>query len=181
MVFKVKHVHNKNLWPHEFLNLVLDIRCHSIESAKFIAGKQWFAAGDDCGSIHVYAYTTKEKVKEIKVEDDGESSVYQLAVHPTESLLLTGSKSTIKLWDWDQGWTCTREFNLLGNNIYLLHLEFGPSGTNTFASATNSSLKVWDIQSTGIIATLPPSWGHTFYTNSHGHFLVTIGDCGDAK
>ncbi|OEL20851.1 hypothetical protein BAE44_0018130 [Dichanthelium oligosanthes] len=66
-------------------------------------------------------------------EAHGEKRVDSLAVHPTDPLLLTASSQdkSIKLWDCDRGWACTRVFEHDGS---VRHLEFGPWDTNTFAS-----------------------------------------------
>ncbi|OEL24219.1 hypothetical protein BAE44_0014762 [Dichanthelium oligosanthes] len=66
-------------------------------------------------------------------EPHGGKQVDSLAVHPTDPLLLTASMldRSIKLWDWAQGWICTRVFD---NRDEVGHLEFGPRDTNTFAS-----------------------------------------------
>ncbi|OEL24218.1 hypothetical protein BAE44_0014764 [Dichanthelium oligosanthes] len=68
-----------------------------------------------------------------KFEPHGGNRVDSLAVHPTAPLLLTASSldESIKLWDWAQGWTCTRVFD---NHNRVRHVEFGPRDTNTFAS-----------------------------------------------
>lgn len=119
----------------------------SIDSTKFIAGEQWFAAGDRSGSVHVYAYATKDKVKEF--EPHNGNSVDLLAVHSTEPLLLTASSASdksIKLWDWGQGWTCTRVFDAHSDRLW--YLTIGPRGTNTFASASeNDGVKVCFVSS----------------------------------
>jgi hypothetical protein len=52
MVLKVTKVHtNDACWVY---------------SAKFIAREQWFVTGDDNGWVHVYSYTTKDKMMEFE-------------------------------------------------------------------------------------------------------------------
>lgn len=103
-------------------------------ATKFIPGEQWFTAGDGNGSVHVYAYTSQHQVKEFQAHP-GES-VRLLSVHPSDPLLLTAPRygGAIKLWDWGQGWTCIRVFEIdqLEANIYD-DLTFGPRDTDTCA------------------------------------------------
>ncbi|CAN6381916.1 unnamed protein product [Urochloa humidicola] len=149
-------------------------QCRQINATKFIAREQWFTAGDQDGFVHVYAYTTKDKVKEFKA-DDGGRTVNLLAIHPTDPLLLTASTfdKLIKLWDWGQGWICTRVFDNMDDTVW--RLMFGPRGTNTFASASFlCDVKVWDIHCSYPIATFKGNENITFYTESR-HFLVTTG------
>ncbi|RLM70073.1 hypothetical protein C2845_PM17G02230 [Panicum miliaceum] len=128
-VFKVKDLHEQR---------------GSIFSTKFIAREQWFAAGDSDGWVHVYAYTTEYKVKEFQHHHG--DHVNQLAVHPTDPLLLTASNhnSLIKFWDWSQSWTCAR---VLNTRCTVWRLTVGPRDTNTFATYSNSGhVKIWDLQ-----------------------------------
>ncbi|TVU20676.1 hypothetical protein EJB05_36895, partial [Eragrostis curvula] len=68
-------------------------------SAKFIAREQWFATGDGDGYLHVYDYTTTDKIKEFQAHRH--KVVDSLAIHPTQPFLLSSSSSDmmIKLWD----------------------------------------------------------------------------------
>lgn len=105
----------------------------AIASIKFIAGEQWFAAGDGDGCVHVYAYPYRaEKDKVNKFEAHGWKVVRYLAVHPKHTLLLTASDGdkSIKLWDWSQGWTCARVIDTHDN---VLCLTFGPRDTSIVA------------------------------------------------
>lgn len=103
-----------------------------IHSIKFIAGA-WFAAGDRNGFVHVYTnpYNETGKVKEFEAHCD--KALSHLAVLPECELLLTASydDKSIKLWDWSQGWACTRVIDTHAN-VY--DLIINPRGTNTFAS-----------------------------------------------
>jgi coatomer subunit beta' len=107
-------------------------------SIKFIAGEQWFAAGDDNGVVHVYAYTfpskIDKKVKELEAYHD--KRVSHLAVYPKHTLLLTASLEgkRIKLWDWSQGWMCAR---VIDTHDSVYHLKVGPRDASTFASTND--------------------------------------------
>lgn len=115
-----------------------------IRSIKFIAGEQWFAAGDHNGCVHVYAYTTSpaeiDKVKEFKAQRD-EAAVSFLAAYPKHTLLLTASTGdrSIKLWDWSQGWTCAR---VITEDNPIDFLRVGPRDTSIFASTYGNVIMV---------------------------------------
>lgn len=54
----------------------------------------------------MFNINTQEKVTAFEAHPD---YIRCLAVHPTQSLILTGSDDmTIKLWDWDKGWKCVQ-------------------------------------------------------------------------
>lgn len=47
----------------------------------------------------------------------------------------------IKLWDWDNKWTCAQVFE--GHSHYVMQIVFNPKDNNTFASASlDRSVKV---------------------------------------
>lgn len=47
----------------------------------------------------------------------------------------------IKLWDWDQKWSCTQVFE--GHTHYVMEVVFNPKDNNQFASASlDRTLKV---------------------------------------
>ncbi|XP_062182925.1 uncharacterized protein LOC133887032 [Phragmites australis] len=149
---------------------------HWITSAKFIAREQWFATVDEDGCVHVYAYTTKDKVKEFEAHKGLRYVV--LAVHPTDPFLLTGSygDTWVKLWDWSKGWECTRRFDV--HSYFVRRLMFDPRDRRTFASVSvDGTLKVWDIvYSSNPVTTLPARENFEYLsTDSHRHFLVTCG------
>ena len=113
-----------------------------IRSAKFITREKWFAIGDGNGWVHVYADPTEEKIKEFKAHR-GES-VSLLAVHSTYPFLLTSSftDTSIKLWNWDQDWACTRTFYMPRAGLF--RLMWNPIDDSTaFAGVSyDKSLKV---------------------------------------
>ncbi|OEL21347.1 hypothetical protein BAE44_0017633, partial [Dichanthelium oligosanthes] len=83
------------------------------------------------------------KIKEFQAE---EYYVCALAVHPTLPYLLSSSRfNLIKLWDWDQGWICTRKFSSeIGRNYDTSEITFNPKDANSFASAGIDGINVCD-------------------------------------
>ncbi len=59
-----------------------------VRTSKFIARKQWFAAGSDDMMVRVFNYNTMDKVKVFEAHSD---YIRSIAVHPTQSYLLTSS------------------------------------------------------------------------------------------
>lgn len=54
---------------------------------------------------------------------------------------------SIKLWDWDNKWTCKQVFE--GHTHYVMQIVFNPKDNNTFASASlDKTVKVWQLGST---------------------------------
>lgn len=77
-----------------------------MRSVAFIARKNWFVCGSDDFHLRVYNYNTQERIASFEAHPD---YIRCLAVHPTQSLVLTGSDDmTIKLWDWDKAWKCVQ-------------------------------------------------------------------------
>lgn len=75
-----------------------------VRCVRFIARKNWFVCGSDDFHLRVFNYNTGERVTALEAHPD---YIRCLAVHPTQSLVLTGSDDmTIKLWDWEKGWKC---------------------------------------------------------------------------
>lgn len=113
-----------------------------IRSAKFISQEHRFAIGDGDGWVRIYADSSEDKIKEFEAHR-GES-VSLLAVHSTYPYLLTSSftDTSIKLWDWDQDWTCTRTFEV--PSMGLFRLMWNPiDGSTTFAGVFyDKSVKV---------------------------------------
>lgn len=111
---------------------VINNDTYIISAIKFIPRKHWFAAGDDHGNVHVYGYTTKDKVKKFKAHRHG---VTWLAAHATYPFLLTssdGDQSSIKLWNWDEGWVCTRTF--AGHTRAVQRITLNPRDMDCFVS-----------------------------------------------
>ncbi|KAK3132092.1 hypothetical protein QOZ80_6AG0515650 [Eleusine coracana subsp. coracana] len=120
-------------------------------AVKFIEREQWAVSGDSSGRIDVYRnIDTFENVLTIHAHNN---TIRSLAVHATQSYLLSSADDNIiKLWDWDNDWTCIRCF---WRDLYPLHqVAFNPIDINSFASISGSSdrdapasMKFWSIDS----------------------------------
>lgn len=114
------------------------VTASAVFSVKFIVRDQWLAvaAGDAYGSVHIINVNAAcSKMNKVRTfEAHPHISVDSLAVHPTDPLLLSSSRedTRIKLWNWDQGWVCTRIFE--GRTWGVRHLAFNPMDINSFAS-----------------------------------------------
>ena len=119
--------------------MLICIICFIVRAAKFIANKEWIVCGADDGFIRVYNYKTMESVVELKAHTD---YVRSFAVHLSLPYVLSASDDkTIKLWDWENGWECTKTFE--GHEHYVMQVAFNPRDTNTFASVSlDSTIKV---------------------------------------
>lgn len=73
--------------------------------------------------------------------------IRSIAIHPTQPCMLTSSDDmSIKLWDWDNKWTCKQVFE--GHMHYVMQIVFNPKDNNTFASASlDKTVKVWQLGS----------------------------------
>jgi coatomer subunit beta' len=106
-------------------------------SVKFIARKGWFVVGSSDGFIHVYNYKKEMQKKTSFKAHDSDSCEYGLAIHPTQSYVLSACHTEIKLWDWDNhwfGWKCIRTF--VGHSKDICSVVFNPEDYNSFASAS---------------------------------------------
>jgi coatomer subunit beta' len=103
-----------------------------------------------------------------------------IAIHPTQSFVLTGSDDmTIKLWNWDQEWKCTRVFE--GHAHYVMSLAVNPKDPNTFASSClDRTVKVWSFTSSTANYTLEAhdkGVNHVdYYHAADKPYLITTGD-----
>ncbi|XP_044432577.1 uncharacterized protein [Triticum aestivum] len=151
----------------------------SITCVKFIARKQWIVAGTVNGNVHVYNYETMQKITSFKT---GEFvSLVSLAVHPTQSYLLSVG-TYMKLWDWDKGWECAQTFN---SKHKFSRVAF--NGNDTFATILmgDEDVKIWNLDSKESKYAL---YGHLyrvncldFFTCQDQEFLVTGSDDKTAK
>ncbi|KAJ1274532.1 hypothetical protein BS78_05G069800 [Paspalum vaginatum] len=153
----------------------------SVFSVKFIVRDQRLAiaAGDVYGWVHVINASSNMMNKVRTFEAHPDKRIDSLAVHPTNPLLLSSSRedSTIMLWDWDQGWVCTRKFD--GHTGGVRCLAFNPNDINTFVSVgIHDGAKVWNINSS--IDITPSSVDlekvDYFFTDRHRHFMICRSD-----
>jgi coatomer subunit beta' len=108
----------------------------AVSAVKFIARMQWVACGHSQGYISVYSYANDRLTEIRRFQADEEGPVNALAVHPTLPYLLSSCKcNLVKLWDWDQGWICTRQFSTSSTDRYgTREMTFNPGNANSFAS-----------------------------------------------
>jgi coatomer subunit beta' len=82
----------------------------------------------------VYSY---EQDTYFKSFDAHNSCITTLAVHPTDSFVLSSSDDDdhmIKLWDWNKDWKCTRTFQ--GHTDRVTQVTYNPKDKDSFASAS---------------------------------------------
>nr|GEU33954.1 dynein regulator LIS1 [Tanacetum cinerariifolium] len=116
---------NVNIWNYrtQVNEKSFEIAKSPVRAAKFIANKEWIV----CGAMM--------------------ASFVSFAVHPSLLYVLSASDDkTIKLWDWENGWECTKTFE--GHEHYVMQVAFNPRDTNEFASVSlDSTIKFWDLGS----------------------------------
>uniref|UniRef100_A0A0A9DIT5 Uncharacterized protein n=1 Tax=Arundo donax TaxID=35708 RepID=A0A0A9DIT5_ARUDO len=104
---------------------------------KFIPRRNLILTGDSSGKINV---RTRNLELVHKFTAHG-GRVRSLAVHPSQRYVLSSSDDhLIKLWDWDNDWTCTQEFRRHTSPV--TQVAFNPKDTNTFASVSGPNIKV---------------------------------------
>ncbi|GJU93724.1 coatomer subunit beta'-2-like protein, partial [Tanacetum coccineum] len=111
---------NVNIWNYhtQVTTKSFEIAKSPVRAAKFIANKEWIVCGADDGFIRVYNYNTMESVAELKAHTD---FVRSFAVHPSLPYVLSASDDkTIKLWDWENGWECSKTFD--GHEHYVMQV-----------------------------------------------------------
>ena len=135
----------------------LPIRC-----ARFVLRRQWIVVGCDDMTIKVLNYNTLEKIKSLEGHTD---YIRYISVHPTLPLLLSSSDDmSIKLWNWEKGWSCVTTFE--GHSHYVMMVQWNPKENTTFASASlDRSIKVWGVSGGGSAAHFTLS-GHQRGVNS---------------
>lgn len=82
----------------------------------------------------MYNYDQNQLVDSFDAHD---SCITTLAVHPTDSFVLSSSDDDdhlIKLWDWSKDWKCTRTFQ--GHTDRVTQVKFNPEDKDSFASAS---------------------------------------------
>ncbi|TVU24812.1 hypothetical protein EJB05_27272, partial [Eragrostis curvula] len=120
--------------------------------AKFIAREEWIVAGGDRGHIHVHSYDESQDATSFEAHN---GRIMSLAVHPTDSYLLSSSHDDhlIKLWHWDTywnfdkaSWECARTFQ--GHSSRVSQVIFNPDDNGSFASASwDCTAKLWSLKS----------------------------------
>ncbi|CAL5079915.1 unnamed protein product [Urochloa decumbens] len=126
---------------------IWDYETRAITSAKFIARKNCIMAGCSSGLIYVYGYNPVEKnpVKKIRVLQRHSKSVNSLAIHATESYVLSASQDgKILIWDYEKEWELLKTFHA---KSCVQHVAFNPKDTNMFAIAQDKIVKMWNLHS----------------------------------
>lgn len=149
-IMTTNHVGILRVWNYHTMTTLnsFDIVTYEpVRAAKFVAREKWVIAGDENGCIHVYDYDQNEHVESLDAHD---SCITTLVVHPTQPFILSLSddddKPLIKLWSWDKGWECTREFQ--GHDNKVTQVTFNPKEGDSFASASfDGTIKIWSISS----------------------------------
>jgi coatomer subunit beta' len=86
---------------------------------------------------------------------------------------------TVKLWNWDQEWKCSRTFE--GHSHYVMSLSINPKDPNTFASAClDKTVKVWSFSGPTANYTLEAHDKGVnavdYYHGSEKPYLISAGD-----
>ncbi|KAG1834363.1 WD40-repeat-containing domain protein [Suillus subalutaceus] len=127
--------------------------------------------------LHVFNYNTHEKVTVFEAHPD---YIRCLTVHPTASIVLTGSDDmNIKAWNWDEQWKCIQVYE--GHTHYIMNITFNPKDSNTFASAClDRTIKMWSLASPTANFTMDTHDKGVnyvnFYPGSDKPYLITTGD-----
>ena len=183
-----------NIYNHETaLAKAFDASTVPVRCVRFIARKNWLVAGSDDFQLCVFNYNTHDKVASFEAHPD---YIRCLAVHPTASIVLTGSDDVaIKAWDWDKQWKNIQVRTLFrvipvnrlvsqvygGCTHYVMNIGFNPKDTNTFTSAClDRTIKMWSISSPHANFTMDAYDKGVnyvdFYPVPDWPYLVTTGD-----
>nr|CCA18084.1 hypothetical protein ARALYDRAFT_895999 [Albugo laibachii Nc14] len=134
------------IWNYDTQTLVKSIEVSSlpVRDAKFVVRKQWILTSSDDMMIRVFNYNTIEKITSFEAHTD---YIRHLEVHPSLPCVLScADDMSIKMWDWEKGWSCTQVFD--GHGHYVMMVKFNPKDTNTFASASlDRTVRVWGLGS----------------------------------
>lgn len=111
-------------------------KVEKVGPVKFIDRKNWIVTGSESGCIRVFGFDTAKQIRSL--EADKGIAIVSLVIHPTHPLLLSVDEDgTIKLWDWENDWTCTQTFD---DSACPSNIVF----KTTFATSQNSaSVQVW--------------------------------------
>ncbi|XBI42555.1 hypothetical protein VPH35_126875 [Triticum aestivum] len=160
----------------------LNVSASKVLCVKFVARKHWIVAGTQDGLVHVYEYEQERKITSFRAVTAGIfESIWSLAVHPTQSYLLSAS-THIKLWDWDKGWECVQIFQMDGPAYQVV---FNRNDTIASISMAHYSVEVRSIDSQKSSYDLS---GHSstvscldFFTSHDQELLVTGSSDNTAK
>ncbi|XP_044974302.1 uncharacterized protein LOC123442352 isoform X3 [Hordeum vulgare subsp. vulgare] len=132
------------MMEHSLISVISPIAF--VSTVKFIikSTEQLFVVGDGDGYVHVHDSMTMKILKKFKAHG---RRVRSFAVHPTRPFVLSASwDKLIKLWDYENGWSCIRTFT--GHSGPVTRVKFNPHDANTFATASSDrTVKIWSISS----------------------------------
>lgn len=172
------------IWNSETQELVHTFKVSEkiVMCVKFNAREQWIVAQTNDTLIHVYdcvRITQIKKVASLGAPVDNYLSYYSISMHPSKPYVLS---TTMKLWEGDKGWECTRAF---GHRS--ICQAFDPEDPNSFASGTYSpDVQVWSIDSSELNHSMS---GHSesavkclaYFTRGDRQYLITGSEDCTAK
>ncbi|CAM0908622.1 unnamed protein product [Alopecurus aequalis] len=147
----------------------------SAACAKFIFRDEWLVIGDGFGRVFVYTCPNRDVV--VTKFDAHDGCVTSLAVHPTHALLMSsGGHNSLKIWNWEQNWSCIRELN---STSPVRQLMFDPSNLDAFATlGEDKRVKLWTLDCSEPIATSEAFEGfridYIFSYNKNHHLITAI-------
>ncbi|KAH7343226.1 coatomer protein [Rhizoctonia solani] len=178
------------------VNRKLFARSDRVKSVDLHPTEPWLLTGLYNGQVNIYNTETSALIKTFEVAEvpvrcvrfitrksclrGHPDYIRCLSVHPTASLVLTGSDDmTIKAWDWDKGWKCVQLYE--GHTHYIMNIAVNPKDPNTFASAClDRTVKIWSLGNPTPNFTLDAhEKGVNYVEYYHGAdkpYIVTTGD-----
>jgi len=165
-----------HMWNYDTQKFICSVQTGdgvTVSVVKFIGRKRWFIAGTVNGFIYVYTYEAEvQKITSFDGAGNGDG-INALAVHPTKPYVLSSSGEYIRLWDWDENWTCIQLFENQSQPT------FNPNDTNIFASASNdNTVKLWRLDSLEPNSTLSGHSRHVtcldFFICDGRQYLITV-------
>lgn len=116
---------------------------HSEKSARCIgidSMRGEFAVGYSDHTIRVFDLDRYQLLHQISGHTN---SVFTLAYHPRQSLLVSGSRDAhLKIWDTNDNYKLTES---IAAHMYAInHIEFSPNGLHFVTCSMDKSIKVWD-------------------------------------
>ncbi|PWZ21154.1 Coatomer subunit beta'-2 [Zea mays] len=121
------------------------IKGREVTSVKFVACEKWIVAGCASGIIYIYRYVPAEKnqVKKIQVLKGHSKSINHLTVH-APYVLSASQDGKILIWRYGSEWELVKTCHAKSP---VMHVAFNPQDINTFASAQDKTVKIWDLHS----------------------------------